>query len=163
MKKGIQVQIPGFGAFDIRTVVTDFTGTHSRFGVLTKGVRERLQKLSEVVDIIVLTSDTFGTCAKQMAGLDLRVEILPSDKADRAKQVFVNELGPATVAAFGNGRNDRLMLKAVKKAGGLAVAVDNGEGCATEALFSSHIFVHGSTMALDLLLVPDALKATLRA
>jgi len=37
------------------------------------------------------------------------------------------------VAAFGNGGNDRLLLKAMKDVGGSAVAVDNGEGCSIAA------------------------------
>lgn len=54
------------------------------------------------------------------------------------------------------------MLKAVKDAGGLAVAVDNGEGCAPEAMQNAHIFIVGITNALDLLLEPIRCKATLR-
>jgi len=75
-------------------------------------------------------------------------------------QAFFQEAG--NIAAFGNGRNDALMLKAVKDAGGLAIAVDNGEGCAVEALQNAHIFIVGITNALDLLLDPTRCKATLR-
>jgi soluble P-type ATPase len=72
------------------------------------------------------------------------------------------ELNPGHVASFGNGNNDRLQLKVVKEAGGLATAVENGEGCALEAILSANVFVVGAVNALDLLLEPTRLRATLR-
>jgi len=56
-----------------------------------------------------------------------------------------------------------LWLQEVSKAGGLAIAVDVGEGCAIEALKNADIFVCGITNALDLLLDSDRAKATLRS
>jgi soluble P-type ATPase len=72
-------------------------------------------------------------------------------------------LKPKHVAVLGNGRNDKLWLREVSEAGGLAIAVDVGEGCAIEALQSADIFVRGITNALDLLLDSDRAKATLRS
>ena len=54
------------------------------------------------------------------------------------------------------------MLKAVKEAGGVAIAVDNGEGCAIDAILNANLLIHGSANALQLLLEPNRLKATLR-
>ena len=54
------------------------------------------------------------------------------------------------------------MLKAVKEAGGLGISVENGEGCAIEALVNAEIFIFGAANALDLLLDTDLVKATLR-
>jgi hypothetical protein len=53
-------------------------------------------------------------------------------------------------------------LKAVKEAGGLAVAVENGEGCALDAILNANVFVVGAVSALDLLLELIRLLATLR-
>jgi len=63
---------------------------------------------------------------------------------------------------FGNGRNDRLWLEEVKNGGGLAIAVDVGEGCAVEAINNAHVFISGICNALDLLLDTVRLKSTLR-
>jgi soluble P-type ATPase len=71
-------------------------------------------------------------------------------------------LNPRYVASFGNGNNDRLHLKVVKEAGGLAIAVENGEGCALEAILNANVFVAGAVNAFDLLLEPTRLRATLR-
>jgi hypothetical protein len=50
----------------------------------------------------------------------------------------------------------------VKEAGGLAIAVDNGEGCAIDALLNANLFIVGVVNALDLLLEVRSCKATLR-
>lgn len=42
------------------------------------------------------------------------------------------------------------------------MAVDNGEGCAVDTILNANILVRGSEQALDLLLEPNTLKATLR-
>ena len=51
----------------------------------------------------------------------------------------------------------------MRAGGGIAVAVDNGEGCAVDALLHANIFIAGAAKALDLLLNPTACKATLRS
>ncbi|MGD6806653.1 MAG: HAD hydrolase family protein [Candidatus Bathyarchaeia archaeon] len=48
---------------------------------------------------------------------------------DKQKEAYVNGLGADSVVAFGNGRNDRRMLKAAR----MGVAVLGREGCATDA------------------------------
>ena len=159
----IEVEIPGFGPLEIRRVVTDYTGTHSCHGVVRKSVRARLARLAKLVEVHVLTIDTFGTVRRELARLPLELHFLTSKQGnDREKQRFVLKYEPKFVAAFGNGTIDRLILKTVRDAGGLAVAVDNGEGCAVEAILNANVFVHGSEQALDLLLEPNSCKATLR-
>ncbi len=158
----IRIEIPGFGPREIQTVVTDYSGTHAFEGELRDGVRSRLTELAGLVDVFVLTSDTFGTAERELAGLPVTLHLLEGERHDQQKRAFVLEKDAGHVAAFGNGNNDRLMLEAVRDAGGLAVAVDNGEGCALEALWTSNVFIHGSENALDLLLKADRCKATLR-
>lgn len=161
-KPGITVNIPGFGTREIRTIVTDYTGTHSCGGKMTDSVKIILRKLADLVDIHVLTSDTFGTVRKELAGIPVVIHILEGSSHDHQKAVYVSVRGANTIAAFGNGNNDRLMLKNVREAGGLAVAVDNGEGCAVDAILNADLFIHGSENALMLLLDTNRLKATLR-
>jgi soluble P-type ATPase len=60
-ESGFGVQIPGFGEREIRTIITDFTGTVSCGGKVSPEVREKLIRLAELVDIHVVTADTFGT------------------------------------------------------------------------------------------------------
>lgn len=159
----IKIAIPGFGLLEINHVVTDYTGTHSFHGVVRKSVRARLARLAKLVEIHVLTVDTFGTARRELKRLPVNLHLLRNDgRHDKQKQRFVLKYDPKRVAVFGNGNIDRLMLKTVRNAGGLAVAVDNGEGCAVDAILNANVFVHGSEQALDLLLEPNSLKATLR-
>ena len=88
--------------------------------------------------------------------------MLETSEHDEEKRLYVSSREPQRIAAFGNGRNDALMLRTIRDAGGLAIAVDNGEGCAIEALQSAHIFITSITSALDLLLDTTRCKATLR-
>jgi soluble P-type ATPase len=162
MKPGILIEIPGFGKMEFRAIVSDYTGTHSRGGKITREVERLLTYLSQFVDIHILTADTFGTAERELKEVPASIHRLPAEEQDVQKMKFVMDCEPRYVAAFGNGNNDRLLLKAVKEAGGLAIAVDNGEGCAIETLQNSSLFIVGAENALDLLMEAKRLAATLR-
>ena len=155
IKRGIQVNIPGFRNLDIRAICSDYTGTLSLEGELITGVKSRLRKLAKLVDIYVLTSDTRGTAKIELQSI-LNPIIIQGRKHDEEKRNYLRRhLNPKHVAVLGNGCNDKLWLKEVSKAKGLAIAVDVGEGCAIEALQNADIFVCGIANALDLLLDSD--------
>lgn len=158
----IRLDIPGFGAREITTVVSDYSGTHAFGGTLRDDVRARLVELARRVDVHILTSDTFGTAGRELQDLPLTLRLLSGEHHDEQKRDYVLERKPEHVAAFGNGNNDRLLLRTVRDAGGLAIAVDNGEGCALDAILASNLLIHGSENALDLLLDPSRCVATLR-
>ncbi len=162
---GIEIGIPFFAEpLRITRIVSDYTGTLSFHGKLIPGVQDRLGKLQEFVTIDVLTADSSGTAQVQLAGMPfLGVQIFEdSGHHDSRKREHPQKNGPAQIAAFGNGNNDVLLLKTVKEAGGLAVAVDNGEGCSVEAMQNANIFIVGIVNALDLLIERTWCKATLR-
>jgi soluble P-type ATPase len=161
-KPGLAIEIPGFGDREIRAVVSDYTGTLAFAGKLVPGVKDRLFKIANVVDIHVVTSDSFGTAGDQLQGIPIALEILEGENQDVQKRDYVEKLGPRHVAAFGNGNNDRLQLRAVKEAGGLAIAVDVGEGIALDALMNAHLLISGIVNGFDLLLDPKRFEATLR-
>jgi soluble P-type ATPase len=131
-------------------------------GKLVLGVKDRLLRLAERVDIHVVTADSFGTAEEEVNGLPLVCKRLKAQREDVQKRLYAQELNPRYVASFGNGNNDRPHLKVVKEAGGLAIAVENGEGCALGAILNANLFVVGAVNALDLLLEPTRLLATLR-
>jgi soluble P-type ATPase len=161
-KPGIVIEIPGFGTREIRAIVSDYTGTLSCGGKVLTGVREKLFVLQKQVDIRIISSDSFGTANAELGGI-VKPDILSTKKHDAEKQDYVKTFDLKHIAAFGNGNNDRLLLKTVKEGGGLAIAVDNGEGCALDALVNAHIFIVGAENALNLLLEPRGCKATLRS
>ena len=160
-KPGIAIDIPGFGKRVIRTIISDYTGTLSCHGKLTRGVKPRLLRLRKLVDLEIVTADTYGTARQQLKGI-AEPNMLRKKRQDIEKRDFAKKFDLRHVAAFGNGNNDRLLLRAVKNGGGIAIAVDNGEGCAVDAIMNANIFIFGAANALDLLLNANALKATLR-
>jgi soluble P-type ATPase len=162
-KPGIAIDIPGSAKLQINAILSDYTGTLAFNGELVPGVKDRLLRLAQFVDIHVVTADSFGTAEEELEGLPLICRRLKGSREDVQKQSYAVKLNPHCLASFGNGNNDRLLLKVVKEAGGLAIAVENGEGCAREAILNANIHVVGAVNALDLLLEPTRLRATLRS
>jgi len=161
---GIEINIPFFAEpLRITRIVSDYTGTLSLHGRLIPGVQDRLGKLQALVAIDVLTADSSGTAKVQLGGMPfLGVQIFQgAERHDVWKQAYAEKNNPAQIAAFGNGNNDVLLLKTVRDAGGLAVTVDNGEGCSVEAIQNANIFIVGIVNALDLLIERTWCKATL--
>lgn len=161
---GIEILIPHFAEpLRIERIVSDYTGTLSFGGRLVPGVAERLRKLKKLVEIHVVTADTRGTARKELARVPLAPHILNlGARHDILKRNYVKKLVPSRVAVFGNGNNDALLLRAVRDAGGLAIAVDNGEGCSVQTMQSANLFIGNIVNALDLLLDPTRCQATLR-
>jgi soluble P-type ATPase len=162
---GIGLTIPFFAEpLRITRIVLDYTGTLSFHGRLIPGVQERLGRLHELVKIDVLTADSSETATRELGGMPfLGLRIFEElEHHDLRKRDHAEKHNASHIAAFGNGNNDVLLLKTVKDAGGLAVAVDNGEGCSVEAMQNANIFIVGIVNALDLLIEQTWCKATLR-
>ena len=153
-----EIDIPGFGAVRLQHLVSDFTGTLSVDGRLLPGVEERLNTIAEFLGIHVLTADTFGSARAELKGVRCELHVLEGDRHDIRKEAYVNALSAGSVIAFGNGGNDRKMLRASR----VGVAVCLAEGCAADAAMSADILVTSITDGLDLLLNPKRCKATLR-
>jgi soluble P-type ATPase len=126
---------------------------------LIPGVKARLAKLGRLLRIHVVTADTFGKARASMRGVDCTLKILTPGGEDRAKAHYVRRLGASTVACVGNGRNDRLMLRAAA----LGIATIQREGAARESVEAADIVVRDVRDALDLLLVSRRALATLRS
>jgi len=155
----LELDIPGFKDLRLTHLVLDYNGTLACDGRPLEGVRERLANLAASLDILILTADTFGTVQGQVAGWPCRVEVIPRGREAEAKLAWVRDLGADQTVAVGNGRNDRFMLKEAA----LGIIVVQTEGTAVEALMAADLVIPGILEALDLLLLPGRLKATLRS
>jgi soluble P-type ATPase len=154
----ITIDIPGGQTLAIEHLVLDFNGTLAVDGVLLPGVEACLNALAEEVQVHVVTADTFGKARAELETVQCRVSILPPGEQDAAKLAYIQQLGPELTAAIGNGHNDRLMLKAAA----LGIAVIDREGVAAGCLLAADVLSPGIVSALDLLLHPLRLVATLR-
>ncbi|KPJ78565.1 MAG: ATPase P [Deltaproteobacteria bacterium SG8_13] len=155
----IEVDIPGYRTLQLEYLVLDHNGTLAVDGILKPEVRECLQQLSESLTIYVVTADTFGRAASQLQGVPCELTILPPGNQDVGKLEFVQQLGKERTVCMGNGRNDRLMLEQAA----LGVAVILEEGAAVETISSADVVCNGILPALELLLYPLRLTATLRS
>jgi soluble P-type ATPase len=155
----LEIDIPGLGQLQLEQLVMDYNGTVAVDGEPVTGVRERVDQLAEQVQVHVITADTFGKVQARLEDWACSVKILGKEDQVGQKLAFVQELGADNCVCIGNGRNDRMMLEAA--ALGLAVMLD--EGTSRECLLSADIALPGIVPALDLLLHPLRLTATLRS
>lgn len=155
----IDLDIPGFGAFAIKYLVVDYNGTLALDGNLLPGVREVLAMLAPLLEIHVITADTFGLAAQHLSDLPVTLTILPDGHQAEAKLDHVKSLGADSVIAIGNGRNDRKMLEAAA----VGIFTIQKEGGALRALSRADVVTTNILDALELLRYPKRLIATLRS
>jgi P-type E1-E2 ATPase len=154
----IQIDIPNGPQLHLEQLVLDLNGTLAVDGALLPGVATRIASLSERLDIFLLTANTHGGGAETAQKLGIHFTQLAPGPGGVQKERFVQQLGPGTVITVGNGANDAAMLKTAA----LGIAVNGAEGAAPNAILSADIYVPNILDALDLLLFPDRLRATLR-
>jgi soluble P-type ATPase len=154
----LQVTVPGCGELKFKDLVLDFNGTLACDGLLIQGVQGRLLQLAEKLKIHIITADTFGSVEQEVTAIPCELAVISTTSQDEEKLAYIKTLGAETVVALGNGRNDQLMLKAAK----LSIAIAQTEGASMAAVLAADILVPDILAALDLLLKPQRLIATLR-
>lgn len=152
------INIPGYGLLKFQNLVLDLNGTIAFDGQLLPGVAERVTVLRDQMAVYLLTADTRGRGAATADQLGIQLHRLTHGQEAQQKADFVRQLGATRTIAVGNGANDALMLATAK----LGIAVLGREGLSVIALQAADLVVPGVTDALDLLLHPQRLIATLR-
>jgi soluble P-type ATPase len=151
----IQIDIPLRGVLTLEHAVFDINGTLAVDGSVVTGVAERLRALGEMLSIHALTAGSHGNLEEIERALGIPLRRISTGEE---KYQFVQQLGPAKVVAIGNGMNDVGMLRVAA----LGIAVLSGEGAATMACQAADVLALGPLDAIDLLLKPQRLIATLR-
>ena len=152
------IEIPGWGNIDIENIVIDLNGTIATDGKIAPEVRKKITSLSELAKVYILTADTQGTANKEILGMNVELIKVPEENSKKGKFEFLSTLNLETTVAIGNGSNDQLTLKEAA----LGIAVLGDEGVSVSAMKSADIVVENIHNALDLLLEPKRLIATLR-
>ena len=125
----IVLPLPGGPTLKLEHLLLDVNGTLSDRGVLHEGVAARVGRLRTLVEVQLVTADTFGTATgiAEVLGVGAR---RVSDGAE--KRELVERLGRDSCVVIGNGANDMLALHAAA----LGIAVMGREGsersCATQ-------------------------------
>jgi soluble P-type ATPase len=152
----VSITIPARGTLELSHLVLDFNGTIATDGKLIPGVAAQLERLAAALSIHVLTADTNGSVRHECRDIPVTVHIIGNEDQEGEKRRFIEGLEQAAVV--GNGRNDLQMFKGAA----LSIAVLGEEGCCTQTLLHSDVLVRHIHDALDLLLKPNRLIATLR-
>ncbi|MGD9696229.1 MAG: ATPase P [Thermoleophilia bacterium] len=153
---GIAIDLPE--PLHLGHLVLDLNGTLAGDGALQPGLETRLAAIGRLLDVLLVSGDTFGTAATIAERLRIRrLPLAPVDQAE-AKRAVVESLGPGGTVVIGNGRNDALALERAA----LGICVMGAEGAASQALQAADVVVQTPHLALDLLLHPTRLVATLR-
>ena len=151
----LSFDIPGSEPLRLEYLLLDMNGTLTELASLVEGVESRVHLLSEVLELRLLSADTFGNLDDIAETLGLQaVRISRGDE----KHDYVQRLGAERCAAIGNGANDEAMLRIAR----LGIAVIGGEGASTATLRAADVVCGSIVDALDLLLNQDALVSTLR-
>ena len=155
----IRVVVPGYRELSLQHVVLDYNGTLAQDGELLCGIQKILNTVADQFKLHIVTADTFGKVKLELKEAYCKLSILSSEYQAEEKLRYVRHLGSSRTIAIGNGRNDRLMVKEAA----LGIAVVGREGIATETLIAADIVCGNVLDALELLLNPKRIIATLRS
>ena len=149
-------EIPNIGRLELKTIILDLNGTLTVKGSIVDGVRERLAKLKELgYHILFFTGNTRGN-ADEIAK-SLGIEWILAESGVQKKDAAM-KLVPETCVSIGNGLIDLELMKVVK----LGIVTLQAEGVHVQTLLNCDIVVPSILDALDLLIDPSTLIATLR-
>ena len=153
----LTIKIPGREELNLSHLILDYNGTIAEDGEIIESIRPRLEELYKVLTICVITADTHGTAAKKCEGLPLQVLTFPTTEVGKIKAENVRKL-TGGVVTIGNGFNDIQMSDAAD----ISICVMGAEGCCSALIAHTDVTVTSIEAALDLLLIPGRLRATLR-
>lgn len=154
----IDIQVPGFTRYQLQHIVLDVNGTIAKDGRLIEGVKELFAELRSQLNVHLVTADTHGGQRVIDETLGLKAVRIESRDQVKAKLDYIQRLGPDKVVAVGNGANDSAMLEHAA----LGIIIVGPEGAAVESLLKAKVAVPDIRAALELLLYPKRLMATLR-
>jgi soluble P-type ATPase len=152
------ITIPGWGNVDVENITLDLNGTIAKDGKIPSEVKERINSLSKLAKIYVLTADTQGTADEEIRDMVVELVKIPEEDSQKGKFEFLRTLDLERTVAVGNGNNDQAILKEAC----LGIAVLGDEGLSVSAIKNADIVVKSILDALDFFLKPKRLIATLR-
>jgi len=154
----IKLTVPGRGNYTLENLVLDLNGTIALDGEIIDGVEERLQLLSKLLKIAIVTADTYGNAQRLEASRQIKIHKIDTGEEESQKLKLVQQLGKDNTVSIGNGANDASMLRE----SALGICVLGKEGASATAITNADLVVSGIIAALELLLNPKRLVATLR-
>jgi len=154
----IEIDIPGIKKIYAEHLVLDYNGTVAEDGKLISGVADIINRISDNLEVHVITADTFGKSAEELMGVKCTLDIIGKGDQQKQKLDFIESLGAEKVISIGNGFNDILMVRDAA----LGISVIQREGASAKTVAAADIIVTSIIDALELILNPLRIAATLR-
>jgi soluble P-type ATPase len=127
-------------------------------GQLFDGLVRQLLNLRDRLELHLLTADTHGRQHIIDKQLNIEAVRVGSGKEAEQKAAYVEGLGADQVVAIGQGANDAAMLRSAA----LGICVFSPEGVAVETLIAADLITPDIETALELLIKPLRIVASLR-
>lgn len=151
--------MPDGQTFNLEYAVFDYNGTLAQDGKISVEVKQLLTELTAHITVVVITADTFGLVRTELSGIPhLEIHIISPGHEDLQKAAFVKKCGGSNTICFGNGANDGAMFDESC----LAIGIIGPEGACRATMDKADILVNTPQAAINLLLKPKRLIATLR-
>lgn len=154
----IEIEIPGRGKYQFSHVFFDFNGTLAVDGIISEPIKQLLVKLSDSLELVLLTADTNHSARNQCRDLPIDVHVLDQAGQRQQKASILEQTEGQAKIAIGNGSLDDEMFRSAD----LAICIMGEEGCTVSALLASDILVRTPKEAIELLLRPNRLVSTWR-
>ncbi|CAH2214851.1 HAD family hydrolase [Tepidibacter aestuarii] len=155
----MEINIPGRGIIKIKNLLLDYNGTIACDGKVIPSVKKRIEAINKAgIRVHLVTADTHGTVRTQCADMPIEIQIFDNSNAAKNKREIVEKLGSENSICIGNGFNDGQMFEASS----ISMIVMGEEGCSAKSLMKADILCKKIEDALDLILKPTRIIATLR-
>lgn len=156
----IQVDLPNRQPVVLTSLFMDLNGTLALDGELLPGVTERVRELTRDLSVYLITAGTFGKTEEIASEIGATlIPTAPGREAETKYVAILERAEPRQSVAIGNGANDAFILRHCV----LGIVVLGPEGAHAQALINADVVCTSPQDALDLLLNPRRLTATLRS
>lgn len=150
------INIPNGITYNINNLVLDYNGTIAESGELLESASKYFHKISKILDIYVVTGDTFFNARNQLKNHPVKVIITDPNNGVNSKLDFIKTLNGSI--AIGNGSIDYKMLEYAD----IGFAILGPEGLSKKAFDHADILVRSIDDAFEMILNTKKLIATLR-
>ena len=111
------------------------------------------------MQVHIITVNSFGTAEAELEGIACTVKLLPKENQRLEKGKYIAALGDDCVISIVNGSNDKETLHY----SAVGIILIQKEGACAETLLVSNIVCTNIYDALDLIINPKRMSATLRS
>lgn len=151
--------IPGVGSLCLNNVIFDLNGTLAVDGDIPVEVKQRIQDLVKQYRVVIASSDLHNRLALLAAELGVEFHVLHGDEIAPHKAALVRSMGAHQTIAVGNGSNDWQKLREAA----VGIVIVGNEGASAKAAANADVLVTDVMDAIDCILNPLRLIATLRS